>query len=104
VGLRRPRARRRLVRGGVRPSSEAEARPRGRQALERGGESVARRLVLERDGDSPEGYRGLPFGGPLRLLGPWALRCFGPRPRETCFTGLFVCLLLFFERGVFPGY
>jgi hypothetical protein len=29
VGLGRPRARRRLARGGVRPSSEAETSPRG---------------------------------------------------------------------------
>jgi hypothetical protein len=52
VGLRRPRARRRLIqgvwvprarqrlaRGGVKPSSEAEIHPRGRQALERSGDS-----------------------------------------------------------------
>jgi hypothetical protein len=50
--------------------SETEIRPRGRQALERGGGSVAQRLVLERGRDSPDGYRGQPFGGPLQLLGP----------------------------------
>jgi hypothetical protein len=55
------------------PSSKAEARPRGCHALERAGDSAAWSTVLERDGDSPEGYRGRPFGGPLRLLGSWAL-------------------------------
>jgi hypothetical protein len=73
VGLVQPRARRRLARGGVGPSSKAETHPRGRQALERGGDFVVRYLVLERDGDSPKGYRGRPFGGPLWLSGPWAL-------------------------------
>jgi hypothetical protein len=36
----RPRARRRFDPGGVRPSSEAEIRPRGRPALELGGDSL----------------------------------------------------------------
>jgi hypothetical protein len=36
-------------------SSEAETRPRGRQALERGGDSAARHPILERDGDRPRG-------------------------------------------------
>jgi hypothetical protein len=35
----RPRAMRRFARGGVQPSSEAEILPRGRPALERGGDS-----------------------------------------------------------------
>jgi hypothetical protein len=39
ASLRRPRARRRFTRGGIQPSSEAEIRPRGRPALERGGDS-----------------------------------------------------------------
>jgi hypothetical protein len=42
VGARSPRARRRPAQGGVQPSSEAESRPRGRPALERGGVSVVR--------------------------------------------------------------
>jgi hypothetical protein len=46
------------TRSGVKPSSEVETRPRRRHALERGGGFVARRLALERDGGSPEGYRG----------------------------------------------
>jgi hypothetical protein len=46
-GTSSPRARRRFARGGVRPSSEAEIRPRGRPALERGGDLVVRRLALE---------------------------------------------------------
>jgi hypothetical protein len=39
-GASDPRARRSFARGGVRPSSEAEFRPRGRPALERGGVSL----------------------------------------------------------------
>jgi hypothetical protein len=71
-----PRVRWRTAQGGVRPSSEAENRPRGRQALERGedsherasalepgGDSTTRCPVLERDGDSPEGYHDRSFGG-----------------------------------------
>jgi hypothetical protein len=80
-------------RGARAVSSEAETRPRGRQALERGG-------------DLPEGYHGRPFDGSLRLFGPWALLCFGPQPRRVCFVVCeFVCLFTFyyfFERGVFP--
>jgi hypothetical protein len=96
----------RLAAGGVNPSSEAEPRLRGRRALERGGDSAARCPVLERDGDSPEGYRDRSFSGPLRLLGPWALLFSEPRPcgARLRFAGLFVYVLLFFERGVFPGY
>jgi hypothetical protein len=91
VGLGQSRARWRLARGGIRPSSEVET-------------FVTRRLALVRGGDLPKGYRGRPFGGPLRLFGPWALPCFGPRSRRVWFVGLFVYLLLFFERGVFPRY
>jgi hypothetical protein len=116
-GSRRPRVRQRLARGvpvsramckltrgGVRPSSEAETCPRGCQALKQGGDSAAQRWALKRDGDSPEGYCDRPFGGPLRLLGPWALLCFGPRPREAFFVvcGLFVLPLTIFREGCFP--
>jgi hypothetical protein len=73
-------------RGSKAASSEVETRPRGRQALERGGDSTARRSVLERDRDSLEGYRDRPFGGPLRLLGLWALLCSGPRLRGARFV------------------
>jgi hypothetical protein len=65
------------------PSSEAETHPRGRQALERGGSFVVRRLALERGGGTPEGYRGWLLGGPLRRFGPWACLCPGPRPRKV---------------------
>jgi hypothetical protein len=66
---------------------------------------VARCLVLERGGDSPEGYRGRPFGGPLRLLRPWALLCFGLQPPGAYFVVCgFVCLLfIIFRKGVFPS-
>jgi hypothetical protein len=66
-------------------SSEAEIRPRGRVALERGGDSpegarsprarrrsVLRHLALERDGSPLEGCWGWLLDGPLRLFGPWA--------------------------------
>jgi hypothetical protein len=90
-------------RGSKAASSKVETRPRGRQALKRGGDSVARRPVLERDGDSLEGYHGRPFGGPLRLFGPWALLCSGPRPRGACFVIRgFVCLhFIIFRKGCF---
>jgi hypothetical protein len=90
VGLRRPRARRSLARGGVGPSSKGETRQRGRQALERGGVSAVRRPVLERDRDSPEGYRGRSFGGSLRLSGPWALLLWAAT-KWSVFWGLWVC-------------
>jgi hypothetical protein len=60
-------------RGSKAALSEAETRPRGCQALEGGEDFVAWRLVLERGGDSPEGYHHHSFGGPLRLSRPWAL-------------------------------
>jgi hypothetical protein len=106
VGPERPRARRGLARGGIRPSSEVEKHLRGRQALERGGDYAVRRSVHERGGDSPEGYRGRSFGGPLWLLGPWVLLCAGLRPRRACFGDYgYVCLrLLLFEKGIFPSY
>jgi hypothetical protein len=48
-------------REGLGPSNEAGTRPRGRQALERGGGFVMRLLPLERGGDSLEGHRGRLF-------------------------------------------
>jgi hypothetical protein len=101
-----PRARRRFTRGRVGPSSEAEIRSRGHQALERGGVLAAWRPILERDGDSPEGYRGRSFGGSLRLSGPWALLLWAVTTRSV-FWGLWVVSLrfiIFFEKGIFPGY
>jgi hypothetical protein len=55
-----PRARRRIARGGARPSSEVENRPRG---------TAAGRLV-----------------GRYGFFGPWAFR-FGLRPHGACFVG-----------------
>jgi hypothetical protein len=54
----------------------------------------------------PEGDRGQPFGGPLRIFGPWALLCFGCDHTECVlwFVGLFVYFLLVSGRGVFPRY
>jgi hypothetical protein len=65
---------------------------------------VAQRLVLERGRDSPDGYRGQPFGGPLQLLGPWALLCFRPRPRGACFVvcGFVRLIFIIFRKGCFP--
>jgi hypothetical protein len=62
---------------------------------------VVRRLALERDGSSPEGYRGWLLGGPLRLFGPWALLRPGPRLRRMRFTVLWFCthFIIFRKRG-----
>jgi hypothetical protein len=49
----------RFARGGVRPSSEAEIRPRS--ALERGRDFAVLRPTLEGGGDYPEVRRGLPL-------------------------------------------
>jgi hypothetical protein len=92
--------------GPARASSEVETHPRGRSALERGGDppegassprawrSLARGGVqpssevefrrysavpLERSGVSPEGCWGRPPGGPLRLPGPLL-----PSPSRDC--------------------
>jgi hypothetical protein len=64
---------------------------------------VARHPIFERDRDSPEGYRDRPFGGPLRLLGLWALLCSEPRPRRACFVirGFVSLRFIFFRKGVF---
>jgi hypothetical protein len=89
VGLVRPRARWRLARGGVSPSSEAESRPRGRLALERGRDFVVRYLVLERDGDSPRGTTVVSLVDRCGFLGR------GP----FCFVRL---LFIIFRNGHFP--
>jgi hypothetical protein len=58
---------------------------------------VVRRLALERGGDSPEGYCDRLLDGPLRLFGPWALLCLGPRPCTVCCVVCgFVCLLFYY--------
>jgi hypothetical protein len=105
-GASGPRARWRIAWGGVRPSSEVENHPRGRQALERGGVCTAWRPVLELGGNSPEGYRGRLVGGPLWFLWAVGLSTLGCDHTERVFgvRGVFVCVLLFFEKGVFPGY
>jgi hypothetical protein len=74
------------------PSSEADIRPRGRQALERSREFVVWRLALERGGGLNAGHRDWLLDGSLRLFGPWALPCLGPQPHLVCFVvcGLFV--------------
>jgi hypothetical protein len=82
-----PRARRSFARGGVQPSSEVEFHPRGafipraRRSFARGGVQPSSEVEfwwygagpLERGGDLPEGCRGRPLDGPLRLPGQWAL-------------------------------
>jgi hypothetical protein len=92
-GVRIPRARRRLARGGIKPSSEvevpwrsvwslseAEARPRGTAA----GCVVGRCGFLGR--------------GPFFALGCDHAEC------ALWFVGSFVYFLLFFRKGCFPGY
>jgi hypothetical protein len=133
MGLRRPRARRRLAQGCIRPSSEVEVRPRGRQALERGGGSPEgasgprARWRLTRGGVRPSSEAEDPWHGAWSssdtqnrprgtaagcLVGRCGFLGRGPFFASGCghvecvlrFAGLFVCLLLFFKRGVFPGY
>jgi hypothetical protein len=65
----------------VYPAREAEIRPMGCLPLERGGDFVVRRLVLERGRSSPEGCRGWLLDGSMRLSGPWALLRTGLRLR-----------------------
>jgi hypothetical protein len=67
---------------------------------------VTQCLVLERGGDSPEGYHGRPFGGPLRLLdhGPFFASARDHTEHILWFVSLFIFFLLFFERGVFLDY
>jgi hypothetical protein len=115
------------------PSSEAETRPRGRQALERGGDSAAEALGprasqrLARGGVRPSSEAETPWCGAWsssetetrprgttadRLVGRCGFLGCGPSFTSGCdcakrvlwFVGLFVYLLLFFERGVFPGH
>jgi hypothetical protein len=69
-GASSPRARWRFARGCVNPSSELEIYPRGCLPLERGTNFVERRLAIERDGGSPEGFRGWWLDGPLRFFRP----------------------------------
>jgi hypothetical protein len=56
VGAGATSSRRRFARGGIRPSGEAEIRPRGRPALERGGDFAVLRPTLKRGGSSLEGH------------------------------------------------
>jgi hypothetical protein len=119
VGLGRPRARQRFA-GGSDPSSEAEIRPRGRQALERGGDSpegassprARRRLRGAVPG--PRARRKFTRGVPRPAVwwattassgrGPFSALGYDHAECALWFVGLFVLLLLFFERGVFPRY
>jgi hypothetical protein len=83
-GVLDPRARRRIARGGARPSSETEFTRRGARSSSEAGtrprETAADRLVGR---------------GPFH---------FGPRPYGVCFrfVGIFVCVLLSFRKGGFP--
>jgi hypothetical protein len=93
VGLGRSRARRRLAQGGVRPSSEEEAPWRGAwsssEAETRPRGTAAGRLV---------GCCGFLGCGPFFASDRYHAE------RVQWFVGLFVCFLLFFERGCFPRY
>jgi hypothetical protein len=70
--------------------------PRGRQALERGGDFVSRHLTLERDGDSPEGCRGPVVCGAAEAF--WAVGLSLPWDAvvRCVFRGLFICLFVYF--------
>jgi hypothetical protein len=117
MGLRRPRARRRLARWCIRPSSEVEVRPRGRQALERGGGSPegatgprARRRIRG-TAPGPRATHRIARGVPRPAVwwAPAASWVVGPsllRAAATwnVFCGLRVCLFAFyfFQKGCFP--
>jgi hypothetical protein len=97
-----PRARRRLARGGVQPSSEAETQSRGRLAPERGVDSSAR-------GRAPRAKRSLARGwlGPAILGGSWGLQDRGPLfAISDCLgvfcVGEFVHVSLFVKESGFP--
>jgi hypothetical protein len=105
VGLGRPRTRRSLARGGVRPSSEADARGGVRPSSEAetswcGTRSSSETEIRPRGTatDRLVGRCGFLGRGPFFVLG-----C-GYAERVLVFVGMFVCVLLFFERGVFLGY
>jgi hypothetical protein len=88
TGLWRPRTRRRIARGGTRPSSEVVSCPRGRQPLEQGGEP-------------PEGYRGRSVGGPLWFLWAVGLPALGCDHRQRVFriSSAFICVYHFSKKG-----
>jgi hypothetical protein len=86
-------------------SSEAEFRPRGRQALEQGGVYAAWRPVLERGGNSPERYPSRWVAGPLWLFWVVGLSTFGLRPLGTCLWGSWHVRFVFYyfsKKGVSP--
>jgi hypothetical protein len=119
--------------GGPGPLSEVETSPRGRQSLEQGGDSPAgasgprARRRLARGGVRPSSKAETPWRGAWsssetethprgtaagRLVGRCGFLGRGPSFTSGCdraecvlwFVGLFVYLLLFFERGVFRGH
>jgi hypothetical protein len=61
--------------------------------------------VLERGGNSPEGYRGQSVGGPLWLLWAVGLSTLGCDHSECVFgvRGMFVLCFVIFRKGGFPG-
>jgi hypothetical protein len=69
VGRERPRARRRLTRGGVKPSSDAD--PRGVKPSSEAEVSWRGAWPSSEMEVRPRHARGRLFVGPLRLPGPW---------------------------------
>jgi hypothetical protein len=108
-----PRARRRIARGGVSPSSK-------HRALEQGGESPEGALVprarrkITRGGTSPSREvenrpRGITAGrlvGHYGFFGPWAfLLCAVTTWTVFCrVQGAFICIYYFLGKGFFPSY
>jgi hypothetical protein len=76
---------------GIRPSSEAEDRLRGRQVLERGGDSL-------------EGYHSQSVGGPLWLLWAVGLSTLGCDRSKLVFgvVACYVLCFIIFQKGGFP--
>jgi hypothetical protein len=91
-----PRVRRSLARGGIQPSSEAESRPRGRPALERGRVLLVWCCIPRAKGSFAQGGAEADcYGGSLGPPGPWSPTA-GLWSSRACFmaVGSFVFLYL----------
>jgi hypothetical protein len=113
VGLKRPRARRRLARGSGSLERGGDS-PGGGDSPERGGVKPSREAETSWCGAWPSSEAEVRPRGTAAscLMGCYSVLGCGPfsalgRDHEGCvlwFVGLFVRFLLFLERGVFPRY
>jgi hypothetical protein len=118
TSLGRPRARRRVARGGVRPSSEVENRlrgvlgPRARRRIARGGVRPSSEAEFTSCGTlssseaetHPRGTAASRLVGRYGFFGPWAFPLWVATTQNVFlgFVACSFCVLLFFERGVSP--